>query len=85
MTGSKSLGDLLGFSNVFSGCFKSRLVRLDLVSRLDLPTSGILPLATSQVAAQLLRCQFTASLVKKENLRLCFFFVFFLVRECAWE
>ena len=56
-------------------------MRLDLVSRLDLPTSGVLPLATSQVAAQLLRCQFTASLVKKENLRLRFLFGLFGWRE----
>ena len=40
-------------------------LRLQLVSRLDLPTSGVLPLARDAAAAELLRAQFTAGLVEK--------------------
>lgn len=43
---------------------------LQLVSRLDLPTSGVLPLARSR-GAELLRAQFTAGLVEKEYWCLC--------------
>lgn len=44
--------------------YMSAPCRLHLVSRLDLPTSGVLPLARSR-AAELLRAQFTAGLVEK--------------------
>ena len=48
----------------FPICFYISPCRLQLVSRLDLPTSGVLPLARSR-AAELLRAQFTAGLVEK--------------------
>eukprot|EP00435_Cladocopium_sp_Y103_P004803 s2925_g1.t1 len=51
-------------------CFDTQSLLLQLVSRLDLPTSGVLPLARS-AASELLRAQFTAGLVEKEYWCLC--------------